>query len=344
MAKALKVGVIGASGYGGGELLRLLFAHPNAHVQLAAAGEHAGERIDALHPNLRGLTQSTFSAVDLDALAPALADLDCLFLALPHGRAMALMPSLPSHLKVIDLSGDFRLSNGDVFDAAYGFAHSAMGLQRDFVYGLPELFRDEVKTATRVANPGCFATAVILGLAPLARAGLIGGTVIADAKTGSSGSGAKPGAGTHHPTRAMGLSAYKPFTHQHQPEIEQALGLPTPLVFQTHSVPIVRGIYASLYVPLRTAATSAEIGAVFNDHYGHEPFVRLLAPDTCPNATWSAGSNFVDVGFAARGSMATVFVALDNLMKGAAGQAVQNFNLIHGLPETTGLMAAGHYP
>ena len=187
---------------------------------LVTANEHAGKRIDAVHPNLAKLTDLKFDAMpdpgDLDGL-------DCVFLALPHGQAMEIAPSLPRSVKAIDLSGDFRLNDAEVFNQFYGREHTAMQTQREFVYGLTEVNRNQIKEAMRIANPGCFATALELGLLPLVASGLVKGKVIADMKTGSSGSGAKAAANTHHPKRANSFYAYKTFEHQHQPEVEQLL-------------------------------------------------------------------------------------------------------------------------
>ncbi|HYP52323.1 MAG TPA: N-acetyl-gamma-glutamyl-phosphate reductase, partial [Pyrinomonadaceae bacterium] len=221
MEKKLRVGIFGGSGYGGSELLRLLLFHPHAEVVLVTANEHAGKEVADVHRNLRGLTELRFDHAPEGA--GKLNELDCVFFALPHGQALDIAPRLPADVKAIDLSGDFRLGDAEEFREHYGREHTAMELQSEFVYGLTETNREAIKRARLVSNPGCFATATLLALAPLVASGLLTGRVVVDAKTGSSGSGAKPAANTHHPQRSNSFYAYKPFTHQHVPEVEQAL-------------------------------------------------------------------------------------------------------------------------
>jgi N-acetyl-gamma-glutamyl-phosphate reductase len=244
------------------------------------------------------------------------------------------------------LSGDFRLSDRALFEQYYGREHTAMNAQGEFVYGLTETNREEIRKATRISNPGCFATATLLGLAPLVAANLINGRVIVDAKTGSSGSGAKPAANTHHPQRMNSFYAYKPFTHQHVPEIEQALRAvgdwTNELIFMTHSLPVARGIFASIYVEAKSEMTEDEVRAIYKDFYEDSFFVRLTTGS--PDINWVKTTNFCDIGIAARGNQIVVFSAIDNLVKGAAGQAVQNMNLMAGLDEKTGLILTGSNP
>src|SRR5688572_3685447 len=340
----LRIGIFGGSGYGGSELLRILLQHRSADIRFVTANEHAGKAVSEVHKNLLGLTDLTLikAPADVDALA----DLDCVFFALPHGQAMEIAPKLPANVKVIDLSGDFRLSDSEVFAKHYSLEHSAMAAQSEFVYGLTETNREAIKTASRVANPGCFATATLLGLAPLVANNLLASRVIVDAKTGSSGSGAKAAANTHHPQRTTSFYAYKPFTHQHVPEIEQELAhvgdWTNELIFMTHSLPVARGIFASIYVETKRELRAADLRGVFADFYGDSFFVRLV--DGSPDINWVKTTNFCDLGFAVRGKQAVVFSALDNLVKGAAGQAVQNMNLMFGLDEKTGLMLVGTNP
>ena len=348
----VNVGILGGSGYGGSELLRLLLFHPGAEVKLVTAGEHAGKRVDAVHPNLARLTDLSFSSMpppeeirELEGID----GLDCLFLALPHGQAMEIAPAIDSRIKVIDLSGDFRLNDADSFEKFYGRAHTRMSAQGDFVYGLTEVNRARIKSARAVANPGCFATALALGLYPFVASGLASGKIIADLKTGSSGSGARPAANTHHPRRANSFYAYKMFEHQHQPEVEQLLASVNPewaatgsLVMQTHSLPVVRGIFASIYITTGEPVSRERAGEVLRDLYGNEFFIRLV--EGSPDINWVKNSNFVDIGWATGGDTLAVFVALDNLVKGAAGQAIQNMNLMFGLEETAGLVIPGSNP
>lgn len=340
----IKVAIFGGSGYGGSELLRILLQHPSVEIGLVTANEQAGKQVSEVHRNLHGLTNLAFQTAPENL--KSLQEFDCVFLALPHGQAMDVVPHLPPAVKAIDLSGDFRLRDAKVFAEHYGREHTAMQSQAEFVYGLTETNREAIKNARFIANPGCFATATLLGLAPLAANGLINGRVIVDAKTGSSGSGAKAAANTHHPQRMNSFYAYKPFTHQHVPEIEQELGnigdWTSELVFMTHSLPVSRGIFASMYVETKRELTEDEVQAIFGEFYRDSFFVRLVKGS--PDINWVKTTNFCDLGFALRGRQLVVFSALDNLVKGAAGQAVQNMNLMFGLDERSGLMLAGTNP
>jgi LysW-gamma-L-alpha-aminoadipyl-6-phosphate/LysW-L-glutamyl-5-phosphate reductase len=342
--KKLKVGIFGGSGYGGSELLRILLFHPHVEVALVTASEHAGKQVGAVHRNLFGLTDLSFTRAPEEL--ESLSELDFAFLALPHGQAMDVVPRLPEGVRVVDLSGDFRLSNRADFEKHYGREHTAFDVQSEFVYGLTETNRERIRAARFISNPGCFATATLLGLAPLAAEGLLSGRVIVDAKTGSSGSGAKAAANTHHPQRMNSFYAYKPFTHQHVPEIEQELHAlcdwTNELVFMTHSLPVSRGIFASIYAEARTEMTASEMLSLYESFYRDAFFVRLV--EGSPDINWVKTTNFCDIGFAARGKQLVVFSALDNLVKGAAGQAVQNMNLMAGLDEKTGLILAGTNP
>jgi N-acetyl-gamma-glutamyl-phosphate reductase len=346
---SIRVCIFGGSGYGGAELLRILLLHPSAEVALVTANEHAGKAVGEVHRNLFGLTDLRFVKAPEDF--ESLGELDCVFLALPHGQALEIAPRLPAGVKVVDLSGDFRLGDAEEFREHYGREHTAAGLQREFVYGLTEFNRERIKSARLVSNPGCFATATLLGLGPLAASGALRGRVVVDAKTGSSGSGAKPAANTHHPQRTNSFYAYKPFTHQHVPEVEQALRAvghggrwSSELVFMTHSLPVSRGIFASIYAELEEGAsmTAEDLAALYRDFYRDSFFVRLVSGS--PDINWVKSSNFCDLGFAARGRQVAVFSAIDNLVKGAAGQAVQNMNLMFGLDEKAGLMLVGGNP
>src|SRR4029077_18893909 len=262
------------------------------------------------------------------------------------GQAMEIVPRLPENLKVIDLSGDFRLKDAAEFATHYGREHTAIDLQREFVYGLTETNREAISKARFIGNPGCFATATLLGLAPLVSDGIISGHVVVDAKTGSSGSGAKAAANTHHPQRMNSFYAYKPFTHQHLPEIEQELGnvgdWNSELIFMTHSLPVSRGIFSSIYVEAKENLTEGKLHSIFREFYRDSFFVRLVKDS--PDINWVKTTNFCDLGFASRGQQIVVFSALDNLVKGAAGQAVQNMNLMFGLDEKAGLLLVGTNP
>ncbi|HZH30999.1 MAG TPA: N-acetyl-gamma-glutamyl-phosphate reductase [Pyrinomonadaceae bacterium] len=340
----LKVGIFGGSGYGGAELLRILLARADVEIAFVTANEGAGKLVGEVHRNLYGLTALRFiPAPDELENLPAV---DCVFLALPHGQALEIAPRLPESVRVIDLSGDFRLNDAAEFLEHYGREHTATALQGEFVYGLTEMNREAIRRARLVSNPGCFATATLLGLAPLVAAGQLQGRVIVDAKTGSSGSGVKAAANTHHPQRMNSFYAYKPFTHQHVPEVEQELRRvgrwASEIVFMTHSLPVARGIFASIYVETRDALTADAVRALYENFYRESFFVRLV--EGSPDINWVKTTNFCDLGFATRGRALVVFSAIDNLVKGAAGQAVQNMNLMFGLDERTGLMLLGSNP
>ncbi len=375
----IKAAIFGGSGYGGSELLRILLFHPNVRIALVTANEHAGKAVSDVHKNLLGLTDLRFEKAPKPGELGKLGELDLAFFALPHGQALELIPQLGPAVRVIDLSGDFRLDDPKVFKQFYQLDHTAADLQKRFVYGLTETNREQIKSARYIANPGCFATATLLALAPLTGSGsLITGKVIVDAKTGSSGSGAKPAANTHHPQRMNSFYAYKPFTHQHVPEIEQHLSQTgaweNELIFMTHSLPVSRGIFASCYVELKDEMTGEELSEVYLRFYKPSQarantatvkkgalneqraradawatdteidsfFVRLV--DGSPDINWVKNTNFCDIAVHVQGRQAVIFSALDNLVKGAAGQAVQNMNLMFGLDEKTGLIFTGSNP
>ena len=340
----LRVGIFGGSGYGGSELLRILLFHPNTEVVFVTAHEQAGRRVSDVHKNLLGLTDLEFRTA-ADDLAD-LSDIDVAFFALPHGQAMDQIPKLPGNVKAIDLSGDFRLEDLAAFEKHYNFTHTSGDLQRGFVYGLTETNREALRSAQRVANPGCFATATLLALAPMVKSGLLTGKIVVDAKTGSSGSGVKPAGNTHHPQRTNSFYAYKPFTHQHVPEIEQHLkavgAFENELVFMTHSLPVSRGVFASCYLETKVNLTNEDLRNLFASYYDGSFFVRLV--DGSPDINWVKNTNFCDIGLFSNGKQIVVFSAIDNLVKGAAGQAVQNMNLMCGLDEKTGLVFPGGNP
>lgn len=335
----LKVGVAGGSGYGGVELVGILLRHPEAEVVSISSGRHAGSEVSDLYPHLRELVPTRFSSLE-ETLGT---ELDLLVLALPHGEALKVVPQLDSDLKVIDLSGDFRISDPAVFERFYGIPMTAPEFQSEFVYGLTEINRDALRLAQRVANPGCFATATLLALYPLYRESWIEGPVFVDSKTGSSGSGRSPGANTHHPKRTNSLFPYKPFAHQHLPEMRQILAREeNPLVFQAHSTPLVRGIFASHYMRVCRELSHKTVADLYHDYYGEDYFIRWVPG--VPDASAVRHSNFVDLGAATDGEHLIVWSALDNLQKGAAGQAVQNLNLMFGLDEVTGLDYPPQFP
>ena len=306
---------------------------------------HAGRSVGEVHPFLREVSELTFCEPDPHTIAEGV---DAVFLALPHGAsadfAGKLLQARPE-ICLIDLSGDFRLQQETLHQAHYPDPAIHPELRSRFAYGLPELFREEIANARWIANPGCFATGSILALAPLAAAGLLEGAIALDGKTGSSGSGAGASPRTHHPERVGRLAAYSPLTHRHAPEIAQALdriGSRGRLSFVPHSTPMVRGIYTTAFVPTRARLDSGEVLSIYQAHYGPERFIRVL--DRPPDAGVVAGSNFADVWVTASDDHLLAFSAIDNLIKGAAGQAIQNLNLIFDLDEATGLGAPGARP
>jgi N-acetyl-gamma-glutamyl-phosphate reductase len=339
----IRAAIFGGSGYGGSELLRILLFHPDVEIAFVTANEHAGKRVGEVHRNLLGLTDASFVPAPAGLAAT---DVDVAFFALPHGQAMDLIPKLPAGVKAIDLSGDFRIDDPESFEKHYKLSHSATNLQKQFVYGLTETNRNAIRDATYIANPGCFATATLLALSPMVKSGLLTGKIIVDAKTGSSGSGAKPASNTHHPQRSNSFYAYKPFTHQHVPEIEQHLGnvgtFNNELIFMTHSLPVSRGIFASSYMETNVNLTNEDVKNIYAKFYADSFFVRLV--DGSPDINWVKNTNFCDIGAFSNGKQIVVFSAIDNLVKGAAGQAVQNMNLMFGLDEKTGLIFAGGNP
>jgi LysW-gamma-L-alpha-aminoadipyl-6-phosphate/LysW-L-glutamyl-5-phosphate reductase len=350
-----KAAIIGGSGYGGAEMIRRLLIHPRVELVRVASVDHVGQPLGAVHLNLTGRT-----ALRFEDLPPGEAARGCdvALLGLPHKVSAQKAPEvLATGAKVVDMSGDFRLTDASLYERYYGGKHPHPELLGSFVYGLPELNREAIKKARAVASPGCFATTIILGLLPLARAGLLRGPIHTLGITGSSGSGVVPSAGTHHPVRAGNLKSYKPLEHQHTPEVEAALragmeaaGAPgeIELRFVPVSAPLSRGILVTSFLEVPAAETKESLAARFRESYAGEPFVRFVE-DRLPEAVAVAGSNYAEVGFAlgaAQGGTRTLTVqsATDNLIKGGAGQAIQNMNLILGLPETLSLEDPGPWP
>lgn len=330
----LKCAVVGGSGYVGGELVRMLAGHPFVRLVAVTANEAAGRPIEDVHPGLRGL------GITLGALHEV-ANADMLFLALPNTETMKATAGLPD-LPFVDTSADFRLRNLHDFERFYGVTHCDPARIASFSYGLPELFRSRLREARNIAAPGCFATATTLALFPLVDAGLAD-SIVVNAVTGSSGSGIKPKAKAHHPFRNGSFFAYEVFTHRHQPEIRQALkdatGRDIDFVFQPHSGPFVRGIFVTAAIRLTADVTQSDLTALYSSAYSGEQFVRLVGGS--PNVKWVQGTNYCDISVHANGRTAIVMAAIDNLMKGAASQAVQAFNVRNGFPENAGLPVFG---
>ncbi|HEY4127775.1 MAG TPA: N-acetyl-gamma-glutamyl-phosphate reductase [Gammaproteobacteria bacterium] len=349
----LPVYILGGSGYGGGELLRLLSAHPQIGRIRAVSRKCAGEPFWKAHPNLRSAVQGTFDAEpDWDTFADV--ERPVVFSAMPHFELAQQLPTLEAawakrglagRLTLIDLSGDFRLDDAKAFELAYGKLHPHPAGLSKFVYGLPEWQKAKLPGTKRIASPGCFATAIQLALLPFAGVKDLG-FIAVSAATGSSGSGISPGEGTHHPSRAQDFRAYKVLAHQHQAEISRLLDVQGStgysLSFVPHSAPMVRGIYATV----QFRATGLDAGAVtkrMEAAYQAAPFVRLLGSEP-PRVGAVVGSNFCDIGWQVKDGSVAVMSALDNLVKGMAGQAIQDMNLALGFPETEGLLHAGTYP
>tara|TARA_R110002020_G_scaffold36373_6_gene109294 strand:- start:59 stop:1087 length:1029 start_codon:yes stop_codon:yes gene_type:complete len=340
----VSVAVMGASGYVGGELLRLLLGHPEINSVQAASDTRAGALIGDVHPHLRG--QSTLQFVARTAIAPC----DVLFLAMSHGAAAADPAAWMGIARItIDLSADFRLKDLSLYEQYYGHPHAAPDMLGQFVPGIAEFERQALASADYIAGPGCSALAASLAIRPLSQAGLIAGPVFVDAKVGSSGAGAVPSPSSHHSLRAGGVRVFKPAGHRHEAEISALCGLQAYLTVT--SVDAVRGILVAAYCALSRPVTDNELRAVYRAAYGAEPFVRLVkrrgeGPFTLPEPRLLTGTNFCDVGFAqTRDTRCVVaFAALDNLTKGAAGNALQCMNIRLGLAEQAGLKALSVHP
>lgn len=342
--KKLRIGIEGGAGFAGGELIRILLGHPKVEIAQVTSTTFPGQPVFMAHPNLRGRTDLKFT-LKLDY-----SKLDALFLAGGHGDAMGEVPAIihqaAKKLRIIDLSGDFRLKDPELYPVWYGRKHHSPDLLKSFSYGLTELNRGNIRKARWIANPGCFATAAAIALGPLAKGGVTG-TVAVTAVTGSSGSGASPSLITHHPTRHSNMKAYKPFRHQHVPEVEMILeqlagkkALKLSLV--PVSGPFTRGIYAVCQAELPKGWTLESVKGLYQQMYGGSSFVRLV--DEPPSLNAVNGSNHCDVYVTVQDGRIGVISAIDNLIKGASGQAVQNLNVMMGWDEKVGLDFAGHYP
>ena len=346
MAK-LKASVIGGSGYGANEIIRRLLIHPDVELIRVASIDYVGDNIGAAHPNLMGRSDLVFEDIPPEEAARGA---DVVLLGLPHTVSSAFVPKLVAAgvKKIVDLSGDFRLKRVAEYEKFYKVTHPCPELLERAVYGLPELNRGRIASGSLIASPGCFATCTELGLLPLARAGLLEGEVRTLAITGSSGSGAAPKLGTHHPIRAQNLKTYKPLMHQHVPEIVETLDAAGAVDFKLHfapvSAPLTRGIFASSFVSVAPTVSEQQVRDAFGSTFENETFVRVPA-GRLPEVAAVSGSNFVEVGFSwgADGTM-MVFAAIDNLVKGGAGQAIQSMNITLGLDEGATLMDAGGFP
>lgn len=339
----VRVAILGATGYAGGELLRILSRHPEATLSHATTTSKPGVALSEAHPDLRGIVEGSLEPFEASILA---SDTDVVFSCLPHTesqKAVAEIARRGPKVRFVDFSADFRFRDAADFEAAYGVRHEAPQLLKETAYGLPELFRAGIRNARIVANPGCYPTATLVPLAPFAAAGLVQGPVLVDAKSGVTGAGANPTQETHFAEANESVRAYKPFEHRHQPEMEEQLlaasGRRVAVRFVPHLVPMNRGILSTIYFQLAKPKSTDELQGLLLGAYRREPFVRVLPPGTLPDTKHTAGTNFLDVGIHAdpESNLVCLVSALDNLVKGAAGQAVQSLNLLAGLPETLGL-------
>lgn len=349
----IKVGIVGAGGYAGATLIGILLRHPEVEIiWLMSEEAHKGKKIADLYPHLTG--QINLSCQTLDDLDKNLNSIDLVFLALPHGIAINHVPKIiDAGKKVVDLGADYRFADNKIFKKWYGLEHTTEKYLRQAVFGLPELFRSEIKKTKLIGNPGCYPTAAILGAAPLLKHGLVElDSLIVDAKSGVSGAGRGVSLKTHFCERDEGIEAYAVTTHRHMGEIEYQLsrvaGKDLTVTFVPHLVPMNRGILATIYAKIKDQKSKIKINELtqlYKDFYKDEPFVRIF-DDKLPNTKYVAGTNYCDIAVQYNEVTGKIIVlsALDNLVKGAAGQAVQNMNLICGFPETTGLKQIAVYP
>ena len=344
----IKVSIVGGSGYAGGELIRLLLFHPNVEIKQVTSETYFDKFIYKAHPNLRKVTQLKFSSLsDLE-------ECDVLFLCLPHGSSMKHIDKYKiTAKKIIDLSGDFRLRDVAEFKKWYGHEHSKPEYLNKFVYGIPELHREAMRTADLVSSAGCNATASILGLYPLFKNNLIEeDKIIIEVKVGSSEAGNKPTAGSHHPERSGSVRSYMPTQHRHTAEILQELSFNKiiNIHFSGTSIDMVRGVLATCHVFLKDNLEEKDIWKVYRNQYQNEPFIRIVKERDgiyrYPEPKLLIGTNYCDIGFEKDpySNRLVIISSIDNLMKGAAGQALQAFNIMHGFEETTGLEFPGLHP
>ncbi len=344
----IKVGILGGTGYAGIELIRLLLKHDKVKLERVVSKSYAGKRLAEVYPNLEGICDLVCCELDVEDIANSC---DVVFTALPHGASVEIIPSLfEKGLKVIDLSGDFRYNDAAVYEKWYGQPHTNPELLEESVYGLCEMHREKIKTARLVGNPGCYTTCSIMGMAPLVNAGVIDNkSIIIDAKSGVTGAGRSLALGSMFCECNESMKAYKVATHRHTSEIEQELSLLAGediiLSFTPHLAPMKRGILATCYANLKKEMTEKELLEIYKDFYKDEKFVRIYSEGTLPEVKHISGSNYIGIGLVVDKRLNRVIVisCIDNLVKGAAGQAIQNMNLICDFEEDTGLKDAGFY-
>jgi len=344
----INIGIVGASGYTGVELARLLSNHPDVKLTVATSRQYKGMKLADVYPNLAGMVDIVCEDLETEELAGRA---DLFFTAVPHQTAMAIVPDLlKAGKKVVDLSADFRLHDAEVYEKWYQ-VHTAQEYLAEAVYGLPELYRQQIAEARLVANPGCYPTSVILGLAPLLQADAVTPeTIIVDSKSGASGAGRSAQTGTLFCEVNDGFKAYKVADHRHTPEMEQEISKfckkPVTISFTPHLLPISRGILSTIYAKLTQTMSDSEVNEVYKSFYKDETFVRVCEPGVYPATQFVKGSNFCDIGVKIDNRTGRIIIlsAIDNLVKGAAGQAVQNMNLMCNLPETKGLLSVPLFP
>ncbi len=337
----IKVGIVGGTGYTGVELLRLLAQHPNVELRAITSRKEDGMHVAEMYPSLRGRVDIKFQTPDTAGLEQC----DVVFFATPHGVAMSQAQALlDAGVRIIDLAADFRLQDLASFERWYKIQHACPDILKESVYGLPELNRERVAKAKVVGNPGCYPTTVLLGLAPLLKGGLVEtDSIIADCKSGVSGAGRKAEVHTLFSEASDNFRAYGVAGHRHHPEISEQLALlagkPVGLIFTPHLVPMIRGMFSTLYLRILPSALDTDFQALFEQHYANEPFVDVMPAGSLPETRSVRASNFLRIAVhrPEGGNQLVVLVVQDNLVKGASGQAVQNMNLMFGLPETTGL-------
>jgi len=345
---ALKVGIVGVTGYVGEELVRILCHHPEVSEITAASNEYAGTALDRVYPYLRG--HAEIEILGMEKLDELIDRSDVVFLALPHGvSAPVAQQVIDKGKKVIDLAADFRLPEQKVYEEWYQTQHSALALLKEAVYGLPELFREDIKGKRLVANPGCYPTSALLALAPLLKNRLVDrSTVIIDAKSGVSGAGRSLKLGSLFAECNENMKAYGVGSHRHTPEIAHYAGVlageAVNIIFTPHLIPVSRGIISTVYAKLSKALNCCSLREIYQDFYAGEEFVQVALEGEMPETKWVVGTNRCFLGAVVNKDMAVVISVIDNLVKGAAGQAVQNMNLLFELPENTGLQQLGIYP
>ncbi|NYB52337.1 MAG: N-acetyl-gamma-glutamyl-phosphate reductase [Methanobacteriaceae archaeon] len=335
----LEVAIIGASGYTGGELLRFLETHEEVEVVAATSRQYADTPVQRVHPHLQDVD------LNFENRTPGDLDVDLVFTATPHGASMKIVPELVERgVKVVDLSGDYRFDDIEVYEKWYGLKHTG---PLDAVYGMPEMYRNEIKKANLVANPGCYPTGAILASIPLVKEKLVE-TIVADSKSGVSGAGINPTPATHYPNISDNIVPYAVTNHRHMPEIQEKLGkyADVRVSFTPHLVPVIRGILTTIHCFPKKEISSEDVLHSYQDHYRDEPFVRVLDAGEMPRLSAVRGSNFCHIGCFEidENGRLVVVSAIDNLVKGASGAAVANMNIMCGFPETMSLEACGLHP